>query len=85
VVDKVQDRGEDVVYIVEAQREDIMENLVDIHDTLQRMHMFTVITRLQCSIQKRHNNPLCEGSRGNNGDSGEGKQQLHGHTTDVAS
>jgi hypothetical protein len=57
VADKVQDRGEDVVHTVEAQREEIMVKLVDFHDTLQRMHIFTV-QQATTSSQKRHNNPL---------------------------
>jgi hypothetical protein len=40
VANKV-DRGEDVVHIDEAHREEIMEKLVDVHDTLKRMYIFT--------------------------------------------
>jgi hypothetical protein len=42
VADKVQDRGEDVVRATEAQREEIMEKLVEVHDILQRLQLNTV-------------------------------------------
>jgi NACalpha-BTF3-like transcription factor len=41
VADKVQDRGEDVVRATEAQREEIMEKLVEVHDILQRLQLNT--------------------------------------------
>jgi hypothetical protein len=34
VADKFQDRGEDVVHVVEAQREEIMAKFMEVHDTL---------------------------------------------------
>jgi hypothetical protein len=37
VVDKVQDRGEEVVCIAEAQREEIMAKLIEVHETLQQL------------------------------------------------
>jgi hypothetical protein len=37
VVDKIQDRGENIVIATEAQREKIMEKLVELHDILHRM------------------------------------------------
>jgi hypothetical protein len=37
VVDKIQGRGEEVVCIVEAQREDIMDKLIEVHETLQQL------------------------------------------------
>jgi hypothetical protein len=42
VADKVQDRGEDVVRATEAQREEIMEKLVEVHDILQRLQLNTM-------------------------------------------
>jgi tRNA A37 N6-isopentenylltransferase MiaA len=42
MVDKVQDRGEDVVHITEAQREEIMAKLIEFHDTLQQLQIHTV-------------------------------------------
>jgi hypothetical protein len=36
-MDKVQDRGKEVVFIIEAQREEIMENLIEIHETMQQL------------------------------------------------
>jgi hypothetical protein len=41
VADKVQDRGEDAVCATEAQREEIMEKLVEVHDILQRLQLNT--------------------------------------------
>jgi hypothetical protein len=41
VVDKVQDRGEDVVRATETQREEIMENLVEVHNILQIVQLNT--------------------------------------------
>jgi hypothetical protein len=37
VMDKVQDRGEEVVCIAEAQREEIMAKLIEVHETLQQL------------------------------------------------
>jgi hypothetical protein len=37
VADKIQDRGEEVVRIVEAQKEDIMDKLTEVHETLQQL------------------------------------------------
>jgi hypothetical protein len=37
VTDKVQDRGEEVVCIAEAQREEIMAKLIEVHETLQQV------------------------------------------------
>jgi nitrogen regulatory protein PII-like uncharacterized protein len=39
VVDKVQDRGEKVVRIVEVQEEEIMENLLEIHENIQQLQI----------------------------------------------
>jgi hypothetical protein len=38
---KVQDRGEDVVCATKAQKEEIMETLVEVHDILQRLQLNT--------------------------------------------
>jgi hypothetical protein len=42
VADKVQDMGEDVVRTAEVQRGEIMANLVEFHDTLQRLQIPTM-------------------------------------------
>jgi hypothetical protein len=34
VADKVQDMGEEVVRIVEVQREEIMENILEVHENI---------------------------------------------------
>jgi hypothetical protein len=39
---KVQDRGEDVVCITEAQMEEIISKMVEFHDTLQRLQIPTM-------------------------------------------
>jgi hypothetical protein len=39
IVDKFQYRGEDVVHATDAQREEIMEKLVELHDILHRLHI----------------------------------------------
>jgi hypothetical protein len=57
VVDKVQDRGEDVVRATEAQREEIMVKLVE-SMILYKGCIFLQCNKLQCNNQKRHNNPL---------------------------
>jgi recombinational DNA repair ATPase RecF len=42
VAEKLQDRGEDVVRATKAQREEIMEKLVEVHDILQRLQLNTM-------------------------------------------
>lgn len=42
MVDKVQDRGEDVVCAAEALREEIMNKLIEFHANLQQLQMHTV-------------------------------------------
>jgi hypothetical protein len=37
ITDKVQDRGEEVVHVAEAQREEIMAKLIEVHETLQQL------------------------------------------------
>jgi hypothetical protein len=37
IVEKVQDRGEEVVHIAVAQRKEIMEKLIEVHETLQNL------------------------------------------------
>ena len=37
IIDKFQDRGENAVLAIEVQREEIMENLVEVHDILHRL------------------------------------------------
>jgi hypothetical protein len=58
VADKVQDRGEDVVHATKAQREDIMEKLLDFHDTLQKIHIFTVHQDTSQHPEKTHQPPV---------------------------
>jgi len=42
VAEKVQDRGEDVVCTKKAQREEIMEKIVEVHDILHRLQVNTM-------------------------------------------
>jgi hypothetical protein len=42
VADKFQDRGENAILAAEAQREEIMEILVEVHDILQRLQISTM-------------------------------------------
>jgi hypothetical protein len=37
VMDKFQDRGEEVVCVAKAQREEIMAKLIEFHETLQQI------------------------------------------------
>jgi hypothetical protein len=37
MVEKAQDRGEEVVYVVEAHREDVISKLIESHETLQKL------------------------------------------------
>jgi len=37
VVKNIQDRGEEVVHVAEAQREEIMVNLIEVHEPLQQV------------------------------------------------
>jgi hypothetical protein len=41
VADKVQDEGENLVRTREVRREEIMDKLMEVHDTLQRLHIPT--------------------------------------------
>jgi nucleoside-triphosphatase THEP1 len=42
VTDKVQDRGEEVVCIEKAQREEIMAKIIEFHETLQQISIQAV-------------------------------------------
>jgi hypothetical protein len=42
IANKVQNRGEEVVHDVEAQREYIMAKLIEVHETLQKLHIHVV-------------------------------------------
>jgi gamma-glutamyl phosphate reductase len=58
VADKVQDIGEYVVRVVEAQREEIMDKLVEVHDTLQRLQIPTTQQSIVQQIEKTQQVPV---------------------------
>jgi nucleoside-triphosphatase THEP1 len=37
IMDKVQDMGEEVVHITEEKREEIMANIIEVHETIQQL------------------------------------------------
>jgi hypothetical protein len=49
-----------------------MAKLVEFHDTLQRLHILTM-QQVTTTTREDTTTTCAEGTRGNNGDSGEGK------------
>jgi len=37
IMDKVQDMGEEVVHITEEKREEIMANIIEVHETIKQL------------------------------------------------
>jgi hypothetical protein len=58
VVEKVQDRGEEVVCAVEAHREENMAKLIEFHETLQQLQIHAVPQATTQQHEKTQRHPV---------------------------